>query len=145
MSEITFSTVQEFIVAYYKTFVYEPESIYKFYDDKAQISRQNFDDKSSRILEEAKEHLIPDCVRNVQIAITNCSFCSAINGTNIIVNGAINPTSNLLFNQFFTLKKIGEKIYIVADTFRIIDTSIKLSDITSQLEICKVPKDTNEQ
>lgn len=133
MKAVPHSIVQEFVTAYYKIFAYEPESVYKFYDDKAQIRRQVFEGKLSRPFDEVKEMLIPGSMKGALIGITNYSSCPTPFGTNVIVNGVITQTT-LAFNQFFTLEKLGEKVFISADSLQIFDTAKSIEETNATLD-----------
>jgi hypothetical protein len=113
----------EFIHVYYTSFVYRPLDLPKFYDpDKSRIWRQPLGSKIGIPFSGALAHLIPSIEEGSSVTISNFNVIPVDRGFALTVTGTIvHKTASRIFSQFFTIKSVGDRFFVLSDSLTLLD------------------------
>jgi hypothetical protein len=113
----------EFVVAYYKSLVYRPNDVPKFYDQEtAIIWRAELNSRKGVSFGQGSPFLIPEIARGSSVSVTDFNVLALEKGWSVSVWGSIvSETQGSLFNQCFVIVDVAGRSFIVSDALKLLD------------------------
>lgn len=113
-----------FVLAYYNSFVYEPNKLIQFYDENAKIWRQSMGSSEGQGVNEAKSLLVPEIPNGTDFRVLSYQSCPMENGHSLFVTASLNFEGNTkVLNQSFVLQMKYDRWFVMSDILNINDIS----------------------